>query len=73
MTDSDLQRFRDWFGRYTHSFYTGNEDDRKNISLKIEHTRNVCRLIIRIAKEETTDRDTLLLAETAALLHDAFP
>ncbi len=70
MNDLDLQRFRDWFGEYTQSFYTGNEDDRKNISLKIEHTHNVCRLIIRIAQEETTDRDTILLAETAALFHD---
>ncbi len=70
MNDSDLQRFKTWFEGYTRSFHSQNEDDRKNISLKIEHTHNVCGLIVQIAREETADPTLLLLAETAALFHD---
>jgi hypothetical protein len=70
MNVGDLQRFRKWFESYTHSFSAGNKDNRENISLKVEHTYNVCRLIVQIAREETTDRALVLLAETVALFHD---
>jgi hypothetical protein len=67
---SDLQRFKAWFENYTRSFSARSEDDRENISLKVQHTYNVCRLIVPIAREETTDHALVLLAETAALFHD---
>jgi hypothetical protein len=70
MNVNDLQRFKGWFESYTRSFSSGNEDDRENISLKVEHSYNVCRFIVPIAREETTDRALVLLAETVALFHD---
>jgi hypothetical protein len=70
MNVGDLQRFREWFESYTQSFLVGNEEDRRNISLKIEHTYNVCSLIVPIAREETADHSLVLLAETVALFHD---
>jgi hypothetical protein len=70
MNASDLQRFKGWFESYTRSFSAGSEADRENISLKVEHTFNVCRLIVPIAREETADQTFMLLAETAALFHD---
>jgi putative nucleotidyltransferase with HDIG domain len=70
MNTGDLQRFKGWFESYTHAFLAGGQEDRANIALKIEHTRNVCRLILQIARQETADPSVLLLAETAALFHD---
>jgi hypothetical protein len=70
MNVGDLQRFKEWFESYTYSFLVGNEEDRKNIALKTEHTGNVCRLITQIAREEAADHSLLLLAETVALFHD---
>ncbi len=66
----DLQNLRDWFQRYTGSFYPEDEEGRRNISLKVEHTGNVCRLIVRIGQEESLDEKRLLLAEAVALFHD---
>jgi hypothetical protein len=70
MNVNDLQRFKGWFESYTRSLFSGNEDDRANISLKVEHSYNVCRFIVPIAREETTERALVLLAETVALFHD---
>jgi hypothetical protein len=70
MNAGDLQRYKRWFESYTQTFLDGDEEDRANIALKIEHTHNVCRLIVRIAGEETTDHTLKLLAETVALFHD---
>jgi hypothetical protein len=49
--------------------YNCNEDQ-KNISLKEEHTFNVCKNMIEIAKGLALSEDQTILAETAALFHD---
>jgi HD superfamily phosphohydrolase YqeK len=70
MKCQDLQNLRDWFQKYTEGFYPEDEEGRRNITLKVEHTRNVCRLIVRIGQAESLGEDRLLLAETVALFHD---
>jgi len=46
------------------------EEDQRNISSKQEHTHEVCLNAVRIAKDLRLDDRVMLLAETAALLHD---
>ena len=70
MTDQDLRFFHSWFLQYFRSFYTGSEEDRRNLLLKEEHTRHVCENIRCIAKELALEGTEALLAETIALFHD---
>ncbi|KPJ99031.1 MAG: hypothetical protein AMK71_10365 [Nitrospira bacterium SG8_35_4] len=70
MREEDLRSMKKWFSEYTSSFYSDNEEDRKNIALKIGHTRNVCLNMIEIAKSLALDDNSSRLAETAALFHD---
>lgn len=70
MEQKDITLLKEWFSSYTGSFATSHEEDRKNISLKIQHTYEVCKNIIRIAQEETSNQENILLAEAIALLHD---
>ncbi|NOZ24659.1 MAG: HD domain-containing protein [Nitrospirae bacterium] len=65
-----LALLRDWFSGFTRSFSFTNEDDQRNISLKIKHTHEVCKNIRQIATGETTDGSKVLTAETIGLLHD---
>ncbi|MEC4685431.1 MAG: HD domain-containing protein [Nitrospirota bacterium] len=65
-----LTALRKWFSRFARSFYTSNEEDRKNISLKIRHTYKVCRNITEIAREERQGQTSIPVAEVIALLHD---
>lgn len=70
MQSGDLQTFRDWFSRYTRSFYTDIAEDYRNIDLKVRHTYFVCENIVGIAREEHLAHDELMVVETAALFHD---
>ncbi len=70
MTLDDLIIFKKWFSGYCKSFYTANIEDQKNISLKEEHTFNVCKNMVVIAKGLALSEDRTILAETAALFHD---
>lgn len=78
MNRNDLNRFKKWFSDYTETFHSSNrasnqasnQEDRKNISLKVEHTFNVCKAMMDIAKEQSLNTTDLLLAETVALFHD---
>ncbi|MBL7031894.1 MAG: HD domain-containing protein [Nitrospira sp.] len=70
MTEKDLEYFKNWFSEYTKSFYSSNEEDQRNIILKIEHTRNVRKNILQIAEGLSLSKDRMRLAETAALFHD---
>ncbi|HOP40064.1 MAG TPA: HD domain-containing protein [Geobacteraceae bacterium] len=70
MTEESLRHIRAWFAEYCSSFYSEHEADNYHFQLKEKHTHNVCANIIRIAADEGLDEDRLLLAETAALLHD---
>ena len=70
MTENDLEYFRNWFNDFTKSFYSSNEEDQRNIMLKVEHTRNVRKNILQIAKELSLTQEQMRLAETVALFHD---
>lgn len=70
MREQDLQFFKDWFNRYTESFYFTDHEDQKNILTKITHTGKVCENIVDIVKGSDLDGEVLLLAETVALFHD---
>ncbi|GBE41353.1 MAG TPA: HD domain-containing protein [Nitrospirae bacterium] len=70
MTEDDLKYFRNWFSDFTKFFYSSNEEDQRNIMLKVEHTRNVRENILLIAKGLSLSDDQMRLAETVALFHD---
>jgi HD superfamily phosphohydrolase YqeK len=70
MQNSDLDNFKAWFAGYSDTFYTDNEEDNKNIGLKVLHTSFVCENALLIAGEEHLDDDKILIAQTAALFHD---
>ncbi len=70
MTEEDLIALKGWFDTYTKSFYSSNEEDQKNIMLKIDHTKNVCKDIIGIAGGASLDENQKKIAEAIALLHD---
>ncbi|RJQ51051.1 MAG: HD family phosphohydrolase [Nitrospiraceae bacterium] len=70
MTEADLIYLKKWFADYTRLFYSMNEEDRKNIILKVVHTHNVCGNIVRIAKASTLSDNQIKVAETVALFHD---
>ncbi|MBM9614838.1 HD domain-containing protein [Desulfobulbus rhabdoformis] len=68
--DTHLLELKSWFTRYVNSFYTGEPDVQKNIALKAEHTHRVCENILEIGKSLGISSPELVIAETAALLHD---
>ncbi|MDI6889761.1 MAG: HD domain-containing protein [Thermodesulfovibrionales bacterium] len=70
MTRDDLFFFKNWFSDYCKSFYSSNMGDQKNIYLKEEHTLNVCKNTIEIARELSLGNNDMMLAETVALFHD---
>jgi hypothetical protein len=70
MTGNDLKYMKNWFADYTKPFYSMNEEDRKNIVLKVVHTHNVCENIVRIAKRSSLSDNQIRMAEAVALFHD---
>jgi HD superfamily phosphohydrolase YqeK len=70
MTRDDLIFFNNWFSGYMKSFYSSNVVDQKNISLKEQHTFDVCKNIIEIAKDLNLSDKDMMLAEVIALFHD---
>jgi len=70
VTEKDMRFFQSWFSQYCSSFYTGNEEDRKNLLLKEDHTLHVCENMRRIAKDLSLESAKGMLAETIALFHD---
>ncbi len=59
---------RHWFEEYTQDYAEGS--DRKNIILKIEHSRRVAADIVEIGKALQLSDEDLKLAEIAGILHD---
>ena len=70
MNRAALSALKTWFAEYCRSFYSADEEEQRNISLKELHTHNVCDNIIRIAGEESLGEEVRLLAEVTALFHD---
>jgi hypothetical protein len=70
VTSEDLASFKKWFSDYTESFHSSNEEDQKNITLKICHTYNVCNNAIAISKGSLFSENQIGVAEAIALFHD---
>jgi hypothetical protein len=70
MTENDLIFFKQWFQKFTRSFYSENEEDQRNIYNKIEHTDHVCRNIVSISESLSLTDNQMWIAETIALFHD---
>jgi HD domain len=66
----ELQFLQSWFLEYSNSFSLPGAEDQRNISLKQEHTRYVCRNSRWIAKHLRLGREETMLAEAVALFHD---
>jgi putative nucleotidyltransferase with HDIG domain len=70
MNQNDLTALKNWFATYSASFSTPVAEDQRNITVKQDHTRQVCLNAVRIAQELRLDHQGVLLAETIALFHD---
>jgi hypothetical protein len=70
MEPNELRRLKEWFTAYCRGFYTENEADNRNFSLKEIHTHHVCdnmNLLIGSLKLSPSERIT---GEAIALFHD---
>lgn len=65
-----MKSLREWFSGYCRSFYTGSEEEDRNIRLKEEHTHRVCANMGLLAESVGLDAADRFLAETVALFHD---
>ena len=70
MDSKELEKLKGWFDSYSRSFFTANEQDNKNLLMKVEHTHSVCRDMVLLCQKEGISRHDALVAETIALLHD---
>ena len=70
MNQEELTSLKDWFAGYCASFSTPAAEDQRNITIKQDHTHEVCRNALRIARDLGLREGEVLLAETIALLHD---
>lgn len=68
--DQRLKEITRWFIRFVRSFEDGDEDRRRNIVLKKDHTSRVCDEILGIGEEFGLTEDELRMAAAIALLHD---
>ena len=70
ITTNQLSELKNWFETYTHTFRRGDEKFQKNIVLKIDHTKRVCREIQALGEAVGLAEQVLRIAQTAALFHD---
>ncbi len=70
MDQENVTAIRSWFSDYCRSFYSSDEDFQRNITLKEQHTFQVCSNSVKICLEENLEENRVLLAEIIALLHD---
>jgi len=65
-----LSDLKAWFSDYVETFLSGDSDHRRNIELKVDHTRRVCAEILDVGKSLGLNGEDLCLAEITALFHD---
>ena len=70
MDPRELDSLRQWFSEYCRSFYTNDPADQRNITLKEEHTANVCENMDEIAGSLGLLPERVALAGAVALFHD---
>jgi hypothetical protein len=70
MNISQLNDLFSWFDSYVEPFLTTDEEGKKNIQLKIEHTRKVCDAMALLSVGENLSENESRIAAAVALLHD---
>jgi hypothetical protein len=70
MDQQELDRLRQWFSEYCRSFSMNDRADQRNITLKEEHTANVCGNMDEIASSLGLSPESAALAGAVALFHD---
>jgi len=70
VTQENITWFKSWFAAYVKTFQSDNPDDQRNIDLKEEHTRGVCKEILDVGNSLNLDNQDLQMAEVIALFHD---
>jgi hypothetical protein len=70
MDSKGLVRLREWFDSYSRSFFTSDEEDNRNLLMKVVHTHFVCRDMALLCQKEGIKQQDAIVAEAIALLHD---
>jgi hypothetical protein len=70
MDQNELILLKDWFADYCALFSLPTEVDQRNITVKQEHTRQVCLNAVRIAEDLGLDSLEVRISEAIALFHD---
>ena len=66
----DLAYFKRWFCHYVSGYFRHDGTDTQAISLKQEHTEQVCQEIVMLGQALNLPAQDMLLAETMGLFHD---
>jgi hypothetical protein len=70
ISQETISGLKSWFTSYLKTFQSGDPDYQRNIDLKEEHTRRVCKEILDVGSSLSLDSEDLHLAEVIALFHD---
>jgi HD superfamily phosphohydrolase YqeK len=70
VSQENITGLKSWFTGYVKTFRSGDTNYQRNIDLKGEHTRRVCKEILDVGKSLGLDSEDLHLAEVIALFHD---
>jgi hypothetical protein len=70
MNQPYLDSIRQWFDSYVQTFYAIDDEGKKNILLKVEHTRKVCQVMELLANGMGLTPEDARIAAATALLHD---
>nr|HID58967.1 HD domain-containing protein [Desulfobacterales bacterium] len=70
MNQEIVEGLKNWFVRHVRRFRSGNPNWQRNIALKEDHTKRVCKEILDIGKKLGLSSKDLRLAEIIALFHD---
>jgi len=70
MLSSEINNYRDFFKRYTKSFFGLNQYKNKNYKLKQDHTKRVCANILELCSSLNFTEQGKNIAEAIALFHD---
>ena len=70
MEQTQLDALHNWFESYVQTFNDIDAEGFRNILLKVEHTRKVCRIMALLATGESLTAQEARLADAIALLHD---
>ena len=70
MKQKDIKAFKIWFADYVSRYLKNDPKYDYAVTLKRDHTEQVCKNIIQIGKALNLSEQDMILAETIALFHD---